>query len=82
VADNPVRWGILGTGGIEVDGDFRAPATAPLGPRKGDPVGVSSVREGRGIRHEAGEIARRLAACGVESPLTTGTVLAQARRNA
>jgi hypothetical protein len=26
VVDNPVRWGILGTGGMEVDGDFHAPA--------------------------------------------------------
>jgi hypothetical protein len=92
VADSPVRWGILGTGGIEVDRGFRAPGTVTLIPRKGDPVRVESVRVGRGLRDEAVEVAGRLAGGEAESPLmppdetilimeTLGTVLAQVRGN-
>jgi uncharacterized protein (TIGR00369 family) len=40
-----------------------------LRPRKGDPIRVESVHEGRGLRHQADEVARRLAAGDVESPL-------------
>jgi predicted dehydrogenase len=93
-AKSPVRAAIVGTDArIEVEGDFYAPATVTLIPRKGDPASVESVHEGWGLRHEADEVARRLAAGDVESPLmpldetisimeTMDTVLAQARRDA
>ena len=78
---------------IEVEGDFYAPAAVTLVPRTGDPTRVESPHEGRGLRHQADEVARRLAAGDVESPLmpldetisimaTMDTVLAQARQNA
>ena len=93
-AKTPTRAAIAGTDArIEVEGDFYAPATVTLIPRKGDPVRVESAHEGRGLRHQADEVARRLAAREAESPLmpldetisimeTMDTVLAQARRNA
>jgi predicted dehydrogenase len=93
-AKSPVRAAIVGTDArIEVEGDFYAPATVTLIPRKGDPALVESRHEGWGLRHEADEVARRLAARDVESPLmpldetisimeTMDTVLAQARRDA
>ena len=93
-AKSPTRAAIVGTDArIEVEGDFYAPATVTLIPRKGDPVRVESAHEGRGLRHQADEVARRLAAREAESPLmpldetisimeTMDTVLAQARRNA
>ena len=93
-AKSPTRAAIVGTDArIEVEGDFYAPATVTLLPRKGDPTRVESVHEGRGLRHQADEVARRLAAGDVESPLmpldetilimeTMDTVLAQARQNA
>jgi predicted dehydrogenase len=93
-AKSPTRAAITGSDArIEVEGDFYAPATVTLIPRNGDPVVVEPVREGRGLRHQADEVARRLAAGEVESPLMTldetisimetmDTVLAQARRSA
>ena len=93
-AKSPTRAAIVGTDArIEVDGGFYAPATVTLIPRKGDPVRVESRHEGRGLRHQADEVARRLAAREAESPLmpldetisimeTMDTVLAQARRDA
>ncbi len=62
-------------------------------PRNGDPIRVEPVNEGRGLWHQADEVARRLAAGDLESPLmpldetisiieTMDTVLAQARRKA
>jgi predicted dehydrogenase len=93
-AKSPTRAAIVGTDArIEVEGDFYAPATVTLIPRKGDPVRVESRHEGRGLRHQADEVARRLAAREAESPLmpldetisimeTMDTVLAQARRDA
>ena len=93
-AKSPTRAAIVGTDArIEVEGDFYAPATVTLIPRKGDPTRVESRHEGRGLRHQASEVARRLAAGDVESPLmpldetisimeTMDTVLAQARRDA
>ncbi|HWN62993.1 MAG TPA: gfo/Idh/MocA family oxidoreductase, partial [Streptosporangiaceae bacterium] len=93
-AKSPTRAAIVGSDArIEVEGDFYAPATMTLVPRKGDPTRVESVHEGRGLRHEADEVARRLAAGDVESPLmpldetisimeTMDTVLARARQNA
>lgn len=91
-AKSPTRAAIVGTDArIEVAGDFYAPAAVTLIPRDGDPVRVESVHEGRGLRHQADEVARRLAAGEAESPLmpldetisimeTMDEVLAQARR--
>jgi predicted dehydrogenase len=69
-AKSPTTASIVGTDArIEVEGDFYAPATVRLVPRKGEPIEVSSAHEGRGLRHEADEVARRLAAGELESPL-------------
>ncbi len=69
-ARSATRAAIVGTDArIEVEGDFYAPAAVTLLPRKGDPIRVESVHEGRGLRHQADEVARLLAAGDVESPL-------------
>lgn len=90
-AKSPTRAAIVGTDArIEVEGDFYAPAAVTLSPLAGEPVRVESVHEGRGLRHQADEVARRLAAGDLESPLmpldetisimeTMDTVLAQAK---
>jgi predicted dehydrogenase len=92
-AKSGTRAAIVGTAGrIEVEGDFYAPATVTLIPREGAPIRVESQHEGRGLRHQADEVARRLAAGEPESPLmaldetisiaeTMDTVLAQAARS-
>jgi predicted dehydrogenase len=93
-AKSPTRAAIAGTDArVEVEGSFYAPAAVTLIPRKGDPVRAGSPHEGRGLRHQADEVARRLAAGETESPLmpleetvsimeTMDTVLAQARGDA
>ncbi len=93
-AKSPARAVIVGSDArIEIEGDFYAPATVTLVPRKGDPSRVESVQAGRGLHHQADEVARRLAAGDVESPLmpldetisimeTMDTVLAQAGQSA
>jgi predicted dehydrogenase len=69
-AQSPTRAAIVGTQArIEVEGDFYAPATVTLIPRRGNPTRVESVHEGRGLWHQADEVARRLAAGDLESPL-------------
>ena len=69
-AKSPTRAAIVGTDArIEVEGDFYAPVAVTLRPRKGDPIRVESAHEGRGLRHQADEVARRLAAGDLESPL-------------
>jgi len=69
-AKSPTRAAIVGTEArIEVDGAFYAPARVTLIPRQGDPDVVDSVHVGRGLRHQADEVARRLAAGETESPL-------------
>jgi predicted dehydrogenase len=69
-AKSPTRAAIVGTEArIEVEGDFYAPATVTLLPREGEPTRIESVEEGRGLRHQADEVARRLAAGDLESPL-------------
>jgi predicted dehydrogenase len=90
-AKSPTRAAIVGTDArIEIDGDFYAPTTVTLVPRQGAPTRISSTHEGRGLRHQADEVARRLAAGDLESPLmpldesisimqTMDTVLAQGR---
>jgi predicted dehydrogenase len=92
-AKSPTRAAIVGTEArIEIDGDFYAPATVTLQPREGEPTTVESIHEGRGLRHQAYEVARRLAAGDLESPLmsldesvaimkTMDAVQAQALRN-
>jgi predicted dehydrogenase len=90
-AKSPTRAAIVGTDArIEVDGDFYAPACVSLIPREGETVTVESSHQGRGLRHQAEEVARRLAAGETESPLmpldetisimeTMDTVLQQAQ---
>jgi predicted dehydrogenase len=69
-AKSPTRAAIVGTDArIEVEGDFYAPVAVTLIPRKGDPVRVEPTCDGRGMLYEADEVARRLAAGDVESPL-------------
>jgi len=70
-AKSPTRAAIVGTDArIEVEGNFYAPAAVTLIPRNGaDPIRVEPVHEGRGLRHQADEVARRLAAGDVESRL-------------
>ncbi|MFZ1996924.1 MAG: Gfo/Idh/MocA family oxidoreductase [Solirubrobacteraceae bacterium] len=89
-ARSPTRASIVGTDAmIEIDGDFYAPAAVTLVPRHGEPTSVVSAHKGRGLRHQADEVARRLAAGDLESPRmpldesisimeTMDTVLAQA----
>ena len=67
---SPTRASIVGTEArIEVEGDFYAPANVTLITRDGDATTVTSVHEGRGLRHQADEVAHRLAAGELESPL-------------
>ena len=93
-AKSPTRASIVGTDArIEIDGDFYAPTDITLIPRHGDPTSIESVHEGRGLRHQADEVARLLAAGDLESPVmpldetisimeTMDTVRAQARQSA
>ena len=90
-AKSPTRAAIVGTDAtIEVEGNFYAPTAVTLVPRGGEPTRVESVHEGRGLRHQADEVARRLADGELESPLmpldetvsimeTMDTVLRQAQ---
>ena len=69
-AKSPTRASIVGTEArIEIDGDFYTPTGVTLLPRDGEPTRVDSTHEGHGLRHEADEVARRLAAGDLESPL-------------
>jgi predicted dehydrogenase len=69
-AKSPTRAAIVGTDArIELDGDFYAPTSVTLITRDGEPTRVESTHEGRGLRHEADEVARCLAAGELESPL-------------
>jgi predicted dehydrogenase len=69
-AKSPTRASIVGTDArVEVDGDFYAPTNVTLIPSHGDPMSVESVHEGRGLRHQADEVARRVAAGDLESPV-------------
>ncbi|MGH2868118.1 MAG: Gfo/Idh/MocA family protein [Solirubrobacteraceae bacterium] len=93
-AKSATRAAIVGSDArIEVEGDFYAPTTVTLVPREGAPVRVEAVHEGRGLHHQADEVARRLAVGDVESTLmpldetisimeTMDTVLTQGRQNA
>ncbi|MFC0439472.1 Gfo/Idh/MocA family protein [Kutzneria buriramensis] len=67
---SPTRATVVGTEGrIEIDSEFFAPTTVRLVPRDGSPTVFASEHEGRGLRHQADEVARRLAAGETESPL-------------
>ncbi|HEV2634409.1 MAG TPA: Gfo/Idh/MocA family oxidoreductase [Actinocrinis sp.] len=69
-ARSATRASIVGTDArIELDGDFYAPTVTTLIPRTGEPTRVEAPHEGRGLRHQADEVARRLAAGELESPL-------------
>lgn len=93
-AKSPTRASIVGTDArVEMDGDFYAPTDVMLIPRHGEATCIESVHEGRGLRHQADEVARCLAAGELESsvmPLdetisimeTMDTVQAQARQGA
>ncbi len=93
-AKSPTRAAIVGTDArIEIDGDFYAPTAVTLIPREGEPTRVAAPHEGRGLRHQADEVAARLAAGELESPLmsadetiaimeTMDAVLAQATQPA
>jgi predicted dehydrogenase len=69
-AVSPTTASIIGTNArIEVDGPFYAPASFTLIPRAGERSRYEYVDEGRGLRHQADEVARLLAAGETESPL-------------
>ncbi len=69
-AKSPTTASIVGTEGrIEIEGDFYAPAAVTLIPRQGVSTTIGSEPRIGGLRHEADEVARRLAAGELESPL-------------
>jgi predicted dehydrogenase len=69
-ARSPTRAEIVGTDGrIEVDGDFYAPTAFTFVPREGAPSRFAEPHQGRGLWHEADEVARCLRAGLLESPL-------------
>jgi predicted dehydrogenase len=69
-AKSPTRAAIVGTKArIELEGDFYAPTAVSLITRDGETTTVESDHEGRGLRHQADEVARLLAAGELESPL-------------
>ena len=69
-AKSPTRAAIVGTEArIEIEGDFYAPTAMSLITRDGEVTRVESSHEGRGLRHQADEVARLLAAGELESPL-------------
>jgi predicted dehydrogenase len=69
-AKSPTTASIVGTDArIEIDGRFYGPAAVTLVPRSGEPTRVPSNHEGHGLRHQADEVARCLAAGELESPL-------------
>lgn len=90
-AKSPTRAAIVGTDGrIEIDGDFYAPSSFTLVPREGKASRFAEAHRGRGLRHQADEVARCLRDGLLESPImpldesiaimeTMDTVLAQAQ---
>ncbi|MEV6639980.1 Gfo/Idh/MocA family oxidoreductase [Amycolatopsis sp. NPDC051371] len=69
-AVSPTTASIVGTAGrIEIDGPFYAPASFTLIPREGERSRFEYLDEGRGLRHQADEVARLLAAGETESAL-------------
>jgi predicted dehydrogenase len=90
-AKSPTQASIVGTEArIEIAGDFYAPAAVTLTTRDGGSTQVAASHPGRGLRRQADEVARRIGAGELESPLmpldetisimeTMDTVLAQSR---
>jgi len=69
-AVSPTTASIVGTDArIEIDGPFYAPASFTLIPREGERSRFEYLDEGRGLRHQADEVARLLAAGETESAL-------------
>lgn len=69
-ARSPTRAAVVGTDArIELEHRFYGPTSIALIPREGEPTLVPSTHEGNGLRHEADEVARCLAADELESPL-------------
>ena len=60
-AQSPTRAAIVGTDArIEIDGNFYTPTTFTLIPRLGKPFRFAQPHPGRGLWHEADEVARCL----------------------
>jgi predicted dehydrogenase len=69
-AKSPTRGAIVGTDArIEIDGDFYAPTSFDLISRTGERTRFEAPHEGRGLWHEAEEVARCLREGLLESPL-------------
>jgi predicted dehydrogenase len=69
-ARSPTRAAIVGTEArIEIDGDFYAPTSFSLIPRTGEQRRFEAPHAGRGLYHEADEVARCLREGLLESPL-------------
>jgi predicted dehydrogenase len=69
-AKSPTRAAIVGTEArIEIDGIFYAPSSFTLISRDGKRTRFEKPQEGRGLRHEADEVARCLKSGLLESPL-------------
>jgi len=69
-AKSPTRAAIVGTlGRVEIDGDFYAPSAFSVVMRDGTSRRVEHPHDGRGLRHQADEVARCLRAGLPESPL-------------
>ena len=64
----PNRAAIIGTDArIEIDSVFYAPSSFTLTPRDGEPEVFAMAHEGNGLRHQAAEVARCVAAGQLES---------------
>jgi predicted dehydrogenase len=69
-AKSPTTATIVGTDGrIEVEQRFYGPAAFTLRPREGEPRRHEFPHDGRGLRHQADEVARCVAESVTESPL-------------
>jgi predicted dehydrogenase len=69
-ARTPTRASIVGTDArVEIDGDFYAPTSFTVIPRDGSPTRFAQPHRGRGLRHEADEVARCLQEGLLESSL-------------
>jgi predicted dehydrogenase len=91
-AKSPTRGAIVGTNArIEIDGDFYAPTSFTLISRTGERTDFDAPHEGRGLWHQADEVARCVREGLLESPLmpldesvsimqTMDAVLAQSSR--
>jgi len=69
-AKSPTRAAIVGTDArIEIDGEFYAPTSFTLISRTGERTDFEAPHEGRGLWHQADEVARCLREGLLESPL-------------